>query len=51
VQLKEIQVNVDRMSDILRRLTNFRDEMYNEELRGLKLFAIPEPPSVGKDPA
>ena len=51
VQLKEIQINVDRMSDILRRLMNFRDEMYNEELRGLKLFAIPEPPSLGNDPA
>lgn len=50
-QLKEIQINVDRMSDILRRLMNFRDEMYNEELRGLKLFAIPEVPSLGKGPA
>ena len=49
--LKEIQDNVNRMSDILRRLMNFRDEMYNEELRGLKLFAIPEKPSLGKDPA
>jgi phosphoglycerate-specific signal transduction histidine kinase len=42
--LKEVQDNVSRMSDILRRLMNFRDEMYNEELRGLKLFAIPEKP-------
>ena len=47
--LKEVQDNVNRMSDILRRLMNFRDEMYNEELRGLKLFAIPEKPSLGKD--
>jgi response regulator of citrate/malate metabolism len=47
--LKEIQDNVDRMSDILRRLMNFRDEMYNEELRGLKLFAVPDKPSAGKD--
>jgi len=46
--LKEIQDNVDRMSDVLRRLMNFRDEMYNEELRGLKLFAIPQKPSEGK---
>jgi response regulator of citrate/malate metabolism len=47
--LKEVQDNVDRMSDILRRLMNFRDEMYNEELRGLKLFAVPEKPSSGQD--
>lgn len=47
--LKEVQENVNRMSDILRRLMNFRDEMYNEELRGLKLFAVPEKPSLGKD--
>ncbi|HTY37823.1 MAG TPA: response regulator [Bacteroidota bacterium] len=46
--LKEIQDNVDRMSDILRRLMNFRDEMYNEELRGLKLFAIPDKPNEGR---
>jgi response regulator of citrate/malate metabolism len=46
--LKEIQDNVDRMSDVLRRLMNFRDEMYNEELRGLKLFAIPEKPTERK---
>jgi CheY-like chemotaxis protein len=44
MQIKEIQENVDRMSDILRRLLNFRDEMYNEELRGLKLFALPDKP-------
>jgi CheY-like chemotaxis protein len=48
MQIKEIQENVDRMSDILRRLLNFRDEMYNEELRGLKLFALPEKPLTGK---
>jgi response regulator of citrate/malate metabolism len=47
--LKEVQDNVKRMSDILRRLMNFRDEMYNEELQGLKLFAIPENPSMGED--
>jgi response regulator of citrate/malate metabolism len=49
VHLKEVQDNVNRMSDILKRLMNFRDEMYNDELRGLKLFAIPEKPSLGKD--
>ena len=47
-QIKEIQENVDRMSDILRRLLNFRDEMYNEELRGLKLFALPDKPTGGR---
>ncbi|MCX6134169.1 MAG: response regulator [Ignavibacteriales bacterium] len=47
--LREIQDNVDRMSDILRRLMNFRDEMYNEELRGLKLYAIPDKPSPRRD--
>lgn len=41
-QVKEIQDNVDRMSDILRKLLNLRDEMYNEGLRGLKLFAAPD---------
>jgi len=46
--LKEVKDNVNRMSDILRRLMNFREEMYNEELRGLRLFAIPEKPS-GED--
>jgi CheY-like chemotaxis protein len=47
--LSEVQDNVDRMSDILRRLMNFRDEMYNEELRGLRLFAIPEKPTGDKN--
>jgi hypothetical protein len=50
VMIREIQENVNRMSDILRRLLNFRDEMYNEELRGLKLFALPEKPSSGRSP-
>jgi signal transduction histidine kinase len=47
-QIKEIQDNVDRMSDILRKLINLRDEMYNEALRGLKLFAVPDKPTTGK---
>jgi CheY-like chemotaxis protein len=46
--VKEIQDNVDRMSDILRRLLNFRDEMYNEGLRGLKLFSLPDKPTEEK---
>jgi CheY-like chemotaxis protein len=49
VQLKEIQDNVDRMSDVLRKLLNLRDEMYNEGLRGLKLFAVPDKGSSGKN--
>jgi response regulator of citrate/malate metabolism len=48
--LREVEDNINRMTDILRRLMNFRDEMYNEELRGLKLFAIPEMPPGEKDP-
>ena len=48
-QIKEIQENVDRMSDILRKLLNLRDEMYNEGLRGLKLFALPDKGSPGKN--
>lgn len=47
--LREVQDNVNRMSDILRRLMNFRDEMYNEELRGLRLFAIPDTPTPEKN--
>ena len=48
-QVKEIQDNVDRMSDTLRKLLNLRDEMYNEGLRGLKLFAVPDKASTGKN--
>jgi CheY-like chemotaxis protein len=40
--IKEIQDNVNRMSDVMRKLLNLRDEMYNEDLRGLKLFAVPD---------
>lgn len=40
--LKEIQENIARMVDILRRLHNFKEENYNDELRGLKLFALPD---------
>jgi CheY-like chemotaxis protein len=40
--LKEIRENVDRMSDILRKLPKVREQMYNKELRGLKLFALPD---------
>lgn len=43
--IREIQENIGRMSDILRRLHNFKQENYNDELRGLKLFALPDTPS------
>lgn len=46
--LKEIRENVDRMSDILRKLPKVREQMYNKELRGLKLFALPEEPEPPK---
>jgi CheY-like chemotaxis protein len=40
--LREIQDSITRMSEILRRLHNFKEEHYNDELRGLKLFALPD---------
>jgi hypothetical protein len=40
--LREIQDSIARMSEILRRLHNFKEEHYNDELRGLKLFALPD---------
>ncbi len=48
--LKEIQENINRMTDILRRLHNFRQESVNDELRGLKLFALPDNQSTPGDP-
>ena len=47
--VKEIQDNVDRMSDTMRKLLNFREEMYNEDLRGLKLFSLSERQNSPKD--
>lgn len=40
--VQEAQEGINRMSDILRRLQNFRQESFNDELRGLKLFALPD---------
>lgn len=40
--LREVQENINRMADILRRLHGFRQENFNDELRGLKLFALPD---------
>jgi CheY-like chemotaxis protein len=39
--LEQIQQAVERMSEIMKRLPHLREETYNEELRGLKLYAIP----------
>jgi response regulator of citrate/malate metabolism len=47
--VQEAQVGVSRMSEILRRLCNFRQENFNDELRGLKLFALPDAPQKTED--
>ena len=47
--LLEIREAVDRMSEILKRLPHIREESYNEELRGLKLYAIPNQPKTPKE--
>lgn len=44
--LQEIREAVDRMSEILKRLPHIREESYNEELRGLKLYALPDQPKT-----
>ncbi|OGU26172.1 MAG: hypothetical protein A2X66_09395 [Ignavibacteria bacterium GWA2_54_16] len=44
--LREIQENINRMADILRRLHSFRQENFNDELRGLKLFSLPDDSST-----
>jgi CheY-like chemotaxis protein len=48
-QLREVQDNVSRISDILKKLLNMKDEMYNEDLRGLKLFAVTGKETTEKD--
>lgn len=50
VHLKEVQENISRMADILRRLHGVRQENFNDELRGLKLFALPDSPSTTENP-
>ncbi|MBI3786725.1 MAG: response regulator [Ignavibacteriales bacterium] len=42
--LKEVEQNVTRMSEVLKRLPLLQEEVFNEHLRGLKLYAIPEEP-------
>ena len=44
--LQEIREAVDRMSEILKRLPHVREGSYNEELRGLKLYALPDQPKT-----
>lgn len=48
--LREVQESIDRMADILRRLHGFRQENFNDELRGLKLFALPDRSSTTENP-
>ena len=37
----QVQENIDRMADVLKRLPMFHEELFNTELRGLKVYAIP----------
>jgi CheY-like chemotaxis protein len=48
--LNEVQENITRMTEILRRLHSFRQENFNDELRGLKLFALPNSSSTTEHP-
>lgn len=41
----QVQENIGRMTDVLRRLPFFQEEQLNTQLRGLKLFALPNDPS------
>ncbi|MBI3585991.1 MAG: response regulator [Ignavibacteriales bacterium] len=43
--LKEVEQNVTRMSEVLKRLPLLQEEIFNEQLRGLKLYALPEEPA------
>lgn len=43
--LKEVEQNVIRMSEVLKRLPLLQEEAFNNQLRGLKLYAIPEEPA------
>ncbi len=43
--LKEVEHNVTRMSEVLKRLPLLQEEIFNEQLRGLKLYAIPDEPA------
>lgn len=43
--LTQVEENIERMSDVMRRLPYFHEEVLNTQLRGLKLFALPDDPS------
>lgn len=47
--LTQVEENIERMSDVMRRLPYFHEEVLNTQLRGLKLFALPEDPSPKKN--
>ncbi len=42
--ISQVVENIDRMSEVLRRLPYFHEETLNTHLRGLKLFALPDSP-------
>ncbi len=47
--LTQVEENIERMSDVMRRLPYFHEEVLNTQLRGLKLFALPDDPSPKKN--
>ncbi|MBI3111621.1 MAG: response regulator [Ignavibacteriales bacterium] len=47
--LNQVEENIERMSDVMRRLPYFHEEVLNTQLRGLKLFALPDDPSPKKN--
>ena len=47
--LTQVEENIERMGDVMRRLPYFHEEVLNTQLRGLKLFALPDDPSPKKN--
>ncbi|MEX2090355.1 MAG: response regulator [Bacteroidota bacterium] len=45
----QVQENIERMTEVLRRLPYFHEEVLNTQLRGLKLYALPDDPSSKKN--
>ncbi|MEX1276428.1 MAG: response regulator [Bacteroidota bacterium] len=45
----QVQENIERMTEVLRRLPYFQEEVLNTQLRGLKLYALPDDPSSKKN--
>ena len=37
----QVQEGIDRMAAILRLLPEFREELFNEKLQGLKIYSLP----------